>query len=120
MGISNDVAITVALGALALYFTVLVVRMLGVLLLFRRMKDTAVLTWSTPRPWMQSPLFALVLGLVSAGLSVMLATLERPFHHVYSQGVMAIYFLLIVPLSRRIPVGVYQSSPRCSRCPEIA
>ena len=108
MSVSNDVVLTVALAVLAVYFTVLVVRMLSILLLFRRMKDTAVLTWTTPRPWIQSPHFAVSLGLLAAGLSVLLATLGRPFHHVYSQGVMALYFLLLAPVAGRIPLGVYR------------
>jgi hypothetical protein len=108
VGLSNEVVLTVALGALALYFTVLVVRVLQILVLFRRMKDTAVLTWTTPRPWIQSPLFALALGLLAAGLTIMLATLGRPFHHVYSQAVMALYFLFLAPVVRRIPLGVYR------------
>ena len=34
--------------------------------------------------------------------------LERPFHHVYSQAVMALYFILMVPLSTRIHLGLYK------------
>ena len=105
-GVSNDAIVTVALFALAIYFSVLVVRMLSLLLLFRRVKSTALLTWTLPRP--QFPAFAVMLGLVAAGLAVTLATLGRPFHHVYSQGIMALYFLLIVPVARRIPLGVYR------------
>jgi hypothetical protein len=45
---------------------------------------------------------------VAAGLAVLNGVLQRPFHHVYSQGVMALYFILMVPLSARIHLGFYR------------
>lgn len=50
----------------------------------------------------------LALGLVAAAVAVLNSTLGRPFHHVYSQGVMAVYFMVMVPLSARIQVGLYR------------
>jgi hypothetical protein len=106
VGISNDLVLTVALFGLSVYFSVLVVRVGGALVLFRRVQPTALVTWPVPRP--QNVPFSLVLGLVAAGCAVVLSHLGRPFHHVYSQGIMAVYFLLVVPISRRIQLGVYR------------
>jgi hypothetical protein len=39
---------------------------------------------------------------------VLNASADRPFHHVFSQAVMALYFMLIVPLSTRIQIGFYR------------
>jgi hypothetical protein len=50
----------------------------------------------------------LALGVVAAAVAVLNSTLDRPFHHVYSQGVMAVYFMVMVPLSARIQVGLYR------------
>ena len=33
----------------------------------------------------------------------------KPFYHVYSQAIMAAYFILMVPLVSRIPLGLYES-----------
>ena len=52
--------------------------------------------------------FLLALGVVAAALTVINSTLNRPFHHVYSQGVMAVYFMVMVPLSARIQLGFYR------------
>lgn len=106
MGFWNDVALTVVLAALSVYFSVLVVHTLSALLLFRRMRNTALVTWHVPRP--PSSLFTIVLGVVAAGLAVLNAHMGRPFHHVYSQGIMAVYFLLVAPFLQRIPMGVYR------------
>jgi hypothetical protein len=104
--ISNETILTLGLLGLAVYFSVLMVRGIAGYLRFRRIRPTAVLTWPVPRP-AHLP-FLLGLGVVSAGLAVLNGYLERPFHHVYSQGVMALYFILMVPLSARIHLGFYQ------------
>ena len=65
-----------------------------------------MLTWPVRRP-AHLP-FLLVLGFVAAALTVINSTLNRPFHHVYSQGVMAVYFTVMVPLSAKIQLGFYR------------
>jgi hypothetical protein len=45
---------------------------------------------------------------LSAALAVIHGWLALPFHHVYSQAVMALYFILMVPLSARIHLGLYR------------
>ena len=101
-----DTFLTLILLALGVYFSVLVARSLSGYLLFRRIRSTALVTWPVRRPG-HFP-FLLALGFVSAGVAVLNSYLQRPFHHVYSQGVMAAYFMLFVPLSARIPRGFYR------------
>lgn len=84
----------------------LIARGLAGYLLFVRVRPTALLTWPVRRP-MHFP-FLLALGVVAAALTVINSTLNRPFHHVYSQGVMAVYFMVMVPLSARIQLGFYR------------
>jgi hypothetical protein len=101
-----DAFLTVVLLALGIYFSVLVAKSLRGYLLFRRIRGTALVTWPLPRPG-HFP-FLLALGFVSAGVAVLNSYLQRPFHHVYSQGVMAAYFMLFVPLTMRIHRGLYR------------
>ena len=70
------------------------------------MRPTALLTWPVRRP-SNFPLL-IGLGIVAAALAVINGTMARPFHHVYSQGVMAVYFTVMVPLSARIQLGLYR------------
>ena len=74
--------------------------------LFLKVRPTALLTWPVRRP-AHFP-FLLALGVVAAALAVINSTMNRPFHHVYSQGVMAVYFMVMVPLSARIQLGLYR------------
>jgi hypothetical protein len=101
-----DTFLTVVLLAVGIYFSVLVARSVSGYLLFRRIRGSALVTWLVRRPG-HFP-FLLALGFVSAAVAVLNSYLQRPFHHVYSQGVMAAYFLLFVPLTARIPRGFYQ------------
>jgi hypothetical protein len=101
-----DTFLTLVLLAVGIYFSVLVARSVSGYLLFRRIRGSALVTWLVRRPG-HFP-FLLALGFVSAGVAVLNSYLQRPFHHVYSQGVMAAYFLLFVPLTARIPRGFYQ------------
>jgi len=85
---------------------VLIARGLAGYRLFLKVRPTALLTWPVRRP----PHFPLqlTLGVVAAALAVINGTMKRPFHHVYSQGVMAVYFIVMVPLSARIQLGLYR------------
>ena len=74
--------------------------------LFLKVRPTALITWPVRRP-MFFP-FQIALGVVAAAVTVINSTLGRPLHHVYSQGVMALYFILMVPLSLRIRLGFYR------------
>jgi hypothetical protein len=109
----NEQIITGALAALAVYFTVLVGHALVRWLFFRRVRHTALYTWRTRVPLIQRLLP--LLGMVSAAAAVMNAALSRPLHHVYSQVIMAVYFIAMVPLLERIPVGVYRDGVLAER-----
>ena len=98
--------LTLALLALAVYFSVLVARSLSGYLLFRRIRSTALVTWPIRAP-AHFP-YLMILGLVSAGVAVLNSYLHKPFHHVYSQGVMAVYFTVFVPLTASIKRGFYR------------
>ena len=104
--LSNETILTWGLGGLAVYFSVLLVRGLAGYQRFRRVRPTALLTWPSRRP-SHLP-FLLGLGVVSAALTVINGYLGRPLHHVYSQAVMAAYFVVMVPLSCRIHLGLYR------------
>jgi hypothetical protein len=103
---ANDRILTTGLLGLGIYFSVLLVRGFAGYLRFRKLRPTALLTWPG-RPPAHLP-FLLGLGILSALLAVLNGLLNRPFHHVYSQAVMALYFILMVPLSCRIHLGLYQ------------
>lgn len=102
----SDTLLTLILLALAVYFSVLVARAMAAWLQFRRLAPTALVSWTPPRPRYLSWLVAL--GVVSFAVAVLNGTLNRPFHHVYSQGVMAAYFIVMVPLVARIRPGLYR------------
>jgi len=85
---------------------VLIARGLAGYRLFLKVRPTALITWPVRRP-MFFP-FQIALGVVAAAVTVINSTLGRPLHHVYSQGVMAVYFLVMVPLLARIPLGFYR------------
>ncbi len=105
-GAANQTIISLGLLGLGIYFSVLLIRGFAGYLRFRRVRPTAVLTWPGRRP-AHFPLL-LGLGVVSAALTVVHGWLALPFHHVYSQAVMAVYFILMVPLSARIHLGLYR------------
>jgi hypothetical protein len=106
LGVSNETILSVGLLGLAIYFSVLLVQGLRGYLLFRHVRRTALLTWPGRRP--DHLPFLLLLGVVSLALTVILASQRKPFHHVYSQAVMAAYFMVMVPLSARIHLGLYR------------
>jgi hypothetical protein len=103
---ANEAMFTIVLGALGVYFSVLNGRSLWRYAQFRRVRPTALVTWPVPRP----PHFPLLigLGLLSGAVTALNGYLDRPFHHVFSQAVMALYFILMVPLMARIHFGLYR------------
>ena len=100
----NETMLTVVLVGIGLYFSVLLARGLAGYLRFRRLRRTAVLTWRARR----SIHFALALGAVSLAVAVLNTSLDRPFLHLYGQYATAAYFILMVPLSARIRLGLYR------------
>lgn len=101
----NETILTLGLTGIGLYFTVGVVRGLVGYSFFRRLQPTAIVTWTVPTTARARFLF--VLGIVQGLVAVLNSLVGRPFHHVYALGIMAVYFVLIVPLSTRIEQGCY-------------
>jgi len=94
------------LVGLGLYFAVQLVRGLAGYRRFRRVWPTALLTWPTPPPAQLT--WLLLLGVAGAITAAMNLWLRRPLHHVLGLGLMAAYFLGLVPLARRIRLGLYR------------
>jgi hypothetical protein len=103
---SNETVLTFVLASLGVYFSVLLGRGLAGYLRFRRVRATALITWPAPRP--AHFRFLVLLGVLSAAVAALNGFMQRPFHHVLSQGVMSLYFILMVPLSARIRLGLYR------------
>jgi len=96
--------LTVVLVGIGVYFSVLLARGFAGYLRFRRMRPMAVVTWRVRR----STAFALVLGVVSLAVAILNTSLGRPFLHLWGQYATAAYFILMVPLSTRIRLGLYR------------
>jgi hypothetical protein len=94
------------LVGLGLYFAVQLARGIAGYLRYRRLAPTGVLTWPSPRP-AQLPWLTL-LGVLGAVLAAFNASIGRPLHHVVGLALMAAYFLGMVPLARRIRLGLYR------------
>ncbi len=105
-GLSNETALTIVLAALGLYFLVLVARALAGYLRFLKLRATAVLTWPVRRP-AHFPLLV-GLGVLALGVAVLNSSMNRPLHHVASQVLIAVYFMVVVPLATRIRLGLYR------------
>jgi hypothetical protein len=105
-GVSQENLLTIALLSFGLYFSVLLARGLAGYLRFCRVRPTALLTWPVKRPANFGMLIGL--GVVAAGVTVLNGVLHRPLHHVFSQAIMSLYFILMVPLSARIHLGFYR------------
>jgi hypothetical protein len=91
---------------LGLYFAVQLARGIIGFLRYRRVAPTALATWPVPRPaqlrWLT------LLGVLGAVIAAFNAWVGRPVHHVAGLALMAVYFLGMVPLARRIRLGVYR------------
>jgi hypothetical protein len=103
---SNETVLTVGLVALGVYFSVLLIRGFAGYLRFQRVRPTALVTWPAPRPAHFRLL--VLLGVVAAAVAALNGFMQRPFHHVLPQGLMSLYFILMVPLSGRIRLGLYR------------
>jgi len=98
--------ISLGLLGLGLYFAVQLARGLAGYLRYRRVAPTALATWPPPRP-AQFPGLVL-LGAMGAATALINAWMQRPVHHVVGLTLMAAYFLGLVPLARRIRLGLYR------------
>lgn len=98
----------VGLGLLGLgvYFAVQIGRGVAGFLRYRRIAPTALVTWPPPVP-AQLP-WLLLLGGLGGATALVNAWMQRPLHHVAGLALMAGYFLGLVPLARRIRLGLYR------------
>jgi hypothetical protein len=104
--VGQEQLVSLGLAFLGLYFAVQLVRGAIGFLRYREVAPTALATWPTPRP-ARLPLL-MALGASGAILAVVLAVQHKPVHHVVGFALMAAYFLVLVPLARRIRLGVYR------------
>ena len=98
--------VSLGLAFLGLYFGVQLARGIAGYLRYRGVAPTALLTWPTPRPALLPLLVGL--GVSGAVLAPVLAWQHKPVHHVLALALMAVYFLGMVPLARRIRLGLYR------------
>jgi hypothetical protein len=98
--------IDLGLLGLGLYFAVQLARGLSGYFRYLRVAGTAVVTWPVRRP-AQLP-WLVALGVLGAATAAFNAWARRPLHHVVGLALMAVYFLGLVPLTRRIRLGVYR------------
>ncbi len=101
----NETIVTLSLVAVAAYFSVLIVRGLAGYARFLRVRARALVTWPGQRPANFSLL--ILLGAIAAVSALLNTYLNHPFHKVYSQISIALYFIGILPLLARIPMGFY-------------
>lgn len=94
------------LVGLGVYFAVQLARGIAGYLRYRRVAPTGAVTWPAPRPaqlhWLT------LLGVLGALTAAFNAWIGRPLHHVVGLALMAVYFLAMVPLARRIRLGLYR------------
>jgi hypothetical protein len=100
----NETVLTLSLVGVTIYFSVLIVRDLIRYFRFRRVRRTALVTWRNP------PRAAFWLLVMLGGVNVPVAAITlayHPFREVVSPLSIALYFMLILPLLARIPMGFY-------------
>lgn len=103
----NDL-LRISFTALAVLFVVWNGLLITRYVRYRQVARDAVLVWESPRPWY----FNLCLGIgffmaILAGLSAFV--LRRPMLVVTAQGLMALFYTVVFPLSFRIRRGFYRS-----------
>jgi hypothetical protein len=106
MGLDMDALLGLAFAGLTVVFTVWIFSILVSYRRFRSLAKSSILSWESPRPWF----FGLCLGIgffmvVMTFLSAFI--LHRPALHSVAQGLMAIFYTVVFPLSFRIRKGFY-------------
>lgn len=98
---------TIALVGVAIYFSVLILRDFWRYARFRRLRDSALVTWPSPRPaWFSWQIALGGLAAFAAALNSFLPQ-QHEFHKIYSQIAIAVYFIAVAPLLAKIPLGFY-------------
>jgi hypothetical protein len=98
--------LTLSFGAFAALFMVWNAVHLTRYLTYRRIAAEAELTWLPPRPWFYN--LCLAIGFFMVTLTALsLFLLHRPPLTVAAQMLMALYYIVVFPLSFRIRRGLY-------------
>ena len=91
---------------LGVYFAVQLARGAAGYLRYRRVAPTALVSWPAPAPAQQR--WLVLLGMTGAATAAFNALMQRPASHVAGLSLMAAYFLGLMPLARRIRLGLYR------------
>jgi len=105
MVVDNDL-LGLAFAALTVIFTVWILTILVKYYRFRRLAPGSILSWESPRPWF----FGLCLGIGFFMVAMTFLSgfvLHRPALHTVAQGLMALFYTVVFPLSFRIRKGFY-------------
>ncbi|MCU0241636.1 MAG: hypothetical protein MUF51_04360 [Vicinamibacteria bacterium] len=97
----------VAFSIVAVYFTAQVLRLLFLHARYLGVRRTAILTWNGVPPVHARMMW--ILGVISALLALYAIGQRLAFLPIYSQAMMAVYFLGLVPLTVRLRRGFYQT-----------
>jgi hypothetical protein len=101
-----DRALSITFAALAVLFSVWIAIVLVRYVQFRKVSNTAVLSWMLPRPWYYN--LCLGIGFFTVFLTGLSAfVLHRPPLVVTAQALMAIFYTVVFPLMFRIHRGFY-------------
>lgn len=102
-----DRLLDVSFAALAALFAVWNALFLARWLKYRRVAATAELTWLPPRPWFYNMCLAIGFFMLSL-TAISLFLLKRPVLTIVAESLMALYYIVLFPLSFRIRRGFYQ------------
>jgi hypothetical protein len=94
--------------ALTLLFAIWNTASLYQYLAYRRVAPTAELTWPPAKPWFYNLCLGMGFFMVSL-TAIMIFFLDRPALTVVAQGLMALYYTVLFPLSFQIRRGLYGS-----------
>jgi len=101
-------ALQLTFGCLAVFFSVWIAKILALYTKYRRLASSTALSWEPPRPWYFK--LCLGIGFFMVGMTAMSAlVLNRPPLVVAAQGLMAVFYSVVFPLSFRVRKGFYDS-----------
>lgn len=102
----DDGLLGLAFAGLTVVFTAWILLLTVKYLRFRSLAPGSVLSWESPRPWF----FGLCLGIGFFMVAMTFLSgfvLDRPPLHTVAQGLMAVFYTVVFPLSFRIRKGFY-------------
>jgi hypothetical protein len=101
-----DNLLAVSFAALAALFAIWNLAFLARWIQYRRVAATAELTWLPPRPWFYNMCLAIGFFMLSL-TAISLFLLKRPLLTIVAESLMALYYVVLFPLSFRIRHGFY-------------